>query len=291
MISAHQTLPPVCIIGSSGFLGTKLLEACKLYSSKVIGLSRRGGDYYFDIEKPCLDGIPLSDVRYAFITAGITRLGQCEETPDISYVVNVQGTLQLISLLMDKKIHPIFFSSDCVFDGERGQYVESDVVSPINVYGQQKVEVEKKMQQFSSHEFTIIRTSKIYSCEEGDGTLLDEIIKNLQSKKEISLAYDQIFSPIHIQDLLTAIFYLLDQNICGIIHISGSQSISRYHLGLLIASIANLDERLIKRISLDDLNESFKRPKNTSLHSERLNTIMAHFYPILIEDSIQEYMN
>ena len=45
----------------------------------------------------------------------------------------------------------VFLSSDQVFDGTKGNYVEPDEVNPLNVYGQTKAEAERIVLQNPSH--------------------------------------------------------------------------------------------------------------------------------------------
>ena len=60
-----------------------------------------------------------------------------EKHKDIARKLNVDITENL-TYNLDKNVHFIFSSTDAVFDGERGSYVEEDLTNPINVYGKSK---------------------------------------------------------------------------------------------------------------------------------------------------------
>ena len=45
----------------------------------------------------------------------------------------------------------LFLSSEQVFDGSKGWYVETDPVNPLNVYGETKAEAERLVLQNPQH--------------------------------------------------------------------------------------------------------------------------------------------
>ena len=72
--------------------------------------------------------------------AALSRTGVCEQDPARARRINVDATTQLADLARDLPF--VFLSSDQVFDGTKGNYVEPDEVNPLNVYGQTKAEAE-----------------------------------------------------------------------------------------------------------------------------------------------------
>jgi dTDP-4-dehydrorhamnose reductase len=52
-----------------------------------------------------------------------------------AYLVNVEGTVQLLINSEELKSFFVFLSTDFVFDGERGMYSEDDNPGPVNYYG------------------------------------------------------------------------------------------------------------------------------------------------------------
>ena len=55
------------------------------------------------------------------------------------------------------------------------------------------------------------------------------------------LFVDQVRCPVHVADLATALLELADSPHAGICHVAGTDAISRYELGLLIARRDGLD--------------------------------------------------
>ena len=207
---------------------------------------------------------------YAIIFAGISNVSLCEKEKEYSYKCNVDGILKTVNYFYSNNIVPIVFSSDYVFDGKEGNYSEKSKLNTLNEYGRQKVELESYMLDNLADHCMVIRLSKVFDSKIHKKNFLGEMISNLVHGTKLKLAYDQIFSPIHIDDLFDIIFQLHEINFRGLINVCGNESINRYNFGKKIAREYNIDEKLIEKISIDDLKENFKRPKNISMNCKKL---------------------
>jgi dTDP-4-dehydrorhamnose reductase len=99
--------------------------------------------------------------------------------------------------------------------------------------------------------------------------------------KTIKAAYDQIFCPTLIEDLLRITIEIQVKDLKGLFNVCSPQAISRYELARKIALYCRVDPDNIARISIDDLNENFRRPHNTSMVCDNiLNSITARFTSI-----------
>ena len=74
-----------------------------------------------------------------------THTGYCEEHPEESYKVNVEGVENLARAAADHDCKLVFFSSDQVYNGnlEMGLLSESVPVAPENYYGRHKLLAEE----------------------------------------------------------------------------------------------------------------------------------------------------
>ena len=68
--------------------------------------------------------------------AALSRSPACQADPALARQLNVEVTRQLAELAAD--IPFIFLSTDLVFDGRKGGYVEDDAVGPLSVYAETK---------------------------------------------------------------------------------------------------------------------------------------------------------
>ncbi|PIS02123.1 MAG: hypothetical protein COT85_07015 [Chlamydiae bacterium CG10_big_fil_rev_8_21_14_0_10_42_34] len=271
-----KTKTKTFVIGSAGFLGKHFLESYRNDEPKTIGTQHFSSDkpFYFNLEKPDIRALPLNEgYTHALIAASTGLFVECEKQYEKTAVGNVYGTLQLAKSLAEVNITPILFSSSYVFDGNDGQYSEESLINPINGYGLQKAEVEKKIDHVCKGNYLLLRLSKVFTLAKGDGTLLDEIVQKLVSQKTIFAAHDQIFTPILIDDVIRITQHLQALRATGLYHICGTENWSRYDLTKTISSLLSSPPTIIQSISLDDLPDKIKRPKKTNMLCQKaLNT-------------------
>lgn len=272
-------MKPTLIIGADSYLAKYYIEKYLLVESKVITTSYRS--YYpafrYDLFNPdfnVLDNLIEDKIKYAIIFAGITQIAFCENNKDYSYKCNVGGVLKTARYFIEKKITPIIFSSDYVFDGKKGNYSEYCSANPLNEYGKQKTELEEKILSNFTDKSIVIRLSKVFD-EKQNNNFFTEIIHNLFKRNYMKLAYDQIFKPINIEELIDLIFLLQEKNFKGLINIAGKEILSRYELSQKIITQYNFTENFIQKISIDDL-DMIKRPKNITLNCDKLHSILTY---------------
>jgi dTDP-4-dehydrorhamnose reductase len=195
-------------------------------------------------------------------------------------LINSEAMLELGKFSMTRKIPIIHISTDYVFDGIKGNYLEDDRTNPINKYGLAKLNGERNLLE-SSYSCLIIRTAWLYSRFKNN--FLEKIILNIIDKKELSGADDCIGSPTSASSLASAINkiipkYLNDLSLGGIYHFANQGSASRYEL---IQEIQNLfihnSSKEYMPLEITKVKNSFfnlpaKRPHNTSLNSDKILT-------------------
>ncbi|MEI6033587.1 MAG: SDR family oxidoreductase [Verrucomicrobiae bacterium] len=262
------------IIGASGFIGRHLFKKYRETAPETIGTRFSHGDTElrpFDICRPDLKAIvPTgSEVRAVIIASAKPNIGYCEQHREEAFAVNVAGTLELVRQAVNLGLQPIFLSTDYVFDGRAGHYDDAAVTCPTTEYGRQKQAVENEIPALTDN-YLILRLSKIYGTQKGDGTLLDEIASALTAGKEVRAATDQIFSPTHVDDLVRAIVSIQELGLRGTINVCAPESISRCDVAICMARSLGLPDSRVAPISLHDLPGMEDRPLNTSMTCPRL---------------------
>ena len=83
--------------------------------------------------------------------AGLSRpMSIHEKKINLSIDLNIMGTANLVKICNEKKIKIIFFSTNYVYPGKKGNYKESDAVLPWNNYGWSKLGAESIVQMYKN---------------------------------------------------------------------------------------------------------------------------------------------
>jgi dTDP-4-dehydrorhamnose reductase len=89
--------------------------------------------------------------------AAYTDVAKAEQDKDLCWKINVQGTRNVARATNHTSARMVHVSSDYVFDGEQGNYLETDTPNPSNYYSLSKVVAEEASRQ--ARDVLIVRTS------------------------------------------------------------------------------------------------------------------------------------
>lgn len=257
------------IIGASGYIGAHLFRKYRDTFPDCIGtgFSRAGKDLIsFDLCHPNLAALRLEETGHqaVIIASAMPNIAWCESHPQESYQLNVQGTLELVKQLAKTSLSTYFLSSDYVFNGETGNYSDSEPTSPITEYGRQKAEVEREIPNLTDN-YTILRLSKIYGTAWKDGTLMDSLASALIQKQKITVATDQFFSPTHVDDVVSMLLFIQQSQAKGLFNLCHSNQYSRYQIANMLAEKLGVPSSLLQTSKLHAIPSMENRPLNTSL--------------------------
>ena len=213
-------------------IGSALVQTAptSIPSWQVYGTTRHEGD--------------LSDaaiVRTAFQTiqpdvilhcAALTKPAACERDAAWAHMLNVEMTARLADLA--RQIRFVFFSTDLVFDGRTGQYDETAEVNPLSVYGETKAQAEEIVLRNPAH--TVIRTSLNGGASpSGDRGFNEELRRAWRAGHSVNLFTDEFRCPIPALVTARAVWQLLEHNHTGLYHVAGTERLSRWQIGQLLA--------------------------------------------------------
>ena len=264
------------LLGASSFVGQRLYQ--KIGSESAVGTCFRNphiGMRYFNSVGMDLGSIirGSDNFSHAVILLGDTQPDSCFSDERISESVNVNSILNIIDILVAKRIMPVFISSQFVFDGDRGGYVEEDAVNPILVYGKQKVSVEQYLKN-NCERYLVLRLGNVYGDTRGDGTLftawMDSLVDGI---RHIRCASDQTFSAIYVDDVVDAILATIVNGCTGIYHVAGPTAHTRIELlTILLRELNKLTEIDVETegCSINDFDLLEKRPIDVSMKSDKL---------------------
>lgn len=260
-----EALMRVLVFGATGMLGHKVAQRLARGEHEVFGLVRAPHAVPPGIGLPSdrvvfgLDVRDMDDVGQLLARlspdvvvncVGIVKQSKDVHDPSGMVEVNALFPHQLASACDALRVRMLHISTDCVFSGRRGNYAETDVPDPMDLYGRTKLAGEPE----SSNALTL-RTS-ILGRELGSKKgLLEWFLSQQGSVEGYRRAIFSGLPTVVLADLIDSIInYHVDLN--GTWHVSANP-ISKYELLSLVCSaldkaikIVPVEEPVIDR-SLD----------------------------------------
>lgn len=280
----------ILVTGASGLLGHKIVSELLSKGFHVIAVYNKTNIpiVHSNLRKIKLDisnTLSLEDfilkVKPEIIihAAAYTNVDGCEVNKEYAWKVNVNATRSIVRAAKITKSYLIYISTDYVFDGEKGYYVEDDLPNPINYYGLTKLIAEEYVKS-SDLLYSVIRPSAIYGIGPGKLNFATFVINELKKGNEINIVTDQYVSPTFNVALAEAIAEILEREYQGILHVAGER-ISRYRFAIKIAERFNLPIELIRGIKMNQLPWRAKRPRDSSLDTSKARRLLrTEFYNI-----------
>ncbi|HYF01855.1 MAG TPA: SDR family oxidoreductase, partial [Patescibacteria group bacterium] len=256
----------ILITGASGTLGRAFKKICDMRGLKTIFTSREDLDIADSqaVEKFLDETNPWAIIN----TAGYVRVDDAETEERTCYRENTLGNIILADMAKRRSIRFMTFSSDLVFDGEQDTpYVETDIPSPLNIYGRSKFRAERCVTQILP-EALIIRTSAFFGPWDNHN-FLKVMIREVSQGNLFFAADDAIVSPTYVPDLVNAALDAFLDEEKGILHLANVGEISWYDFAQRAAQILGLDTGLIIPRNTADFSLRAKRPRYTVLKSEK----------------------
>jgi dTDP-4-dehydrorhamnose reductase len=266
----------ILIIGASGNLGQSLYSHLKTehevtgtyYNNPLAGLRRldiRDGPSTAQIIRDCRPDIIM-------VAGGLTDVDLCEKNRELAFSVNVLGIKNITENFNGKTI---YFSTDFVFDGEKGNYLEDDATGPLNHYGITKSQAEKTI--LESGDNIVARVAVLYGGPIRKGKFTDYCIMKLSEGKTVNAITDHIRSPTFIPDLPPAVDALIEKNHSGIIHACGPETLSAYDMAKTIQE--RIGKGKVNPVASKDYSQTAQRPKKSSLNTSKLKSLGIRIRP------------
>ena len=219
--------------------------------------------------------------------AALTDVDGCEQDPERADKINREGVMHLCDGFSG---HFIQLSTDYVFDGEDGPYLEDDLTNPISIYGKTKLQAETYLIN-STVNYTIIRTNVVYSySNETKASFLKWVVQSLKDSKHINVVSDQWNNPTSAESLAHFIQRIALFGTHGLYHYADEGLMSRYEFAKLIAKTFELDSDLIKPILTSELNQAASRPLKSGLRTQKVQNELS-IVPPSVEKSLIQIFN
>lgn len=248
----HKT---ILIIGSSGYLGSEITRLAQA-NNHVIPTH---------FQKPIFP----NSIPYNFFSDQIESLVDLQTIDLVIFAgmiefeseEKVKSTIKSFAQVC-KNNQLVYLSSDGIFGGEHGNYLESDVPRPRTRYGRNLVTCEQTLLEYCP-DLCIVRPSYIYGFS---GKRLDNRLKQtadlLQKGQTVSLFDDMYKSPLGVSQVAKGVLDLAELKHKGIVHVAGAR-LSVYDFQHQAMQALGISTAKLERSSMPTNKEGFLR--DTSL--------------------------
>jgi dTDP-4-dehydrorhamnose reductase len=268
--------PNIMVTGASGTLGHWI---CRLAVDKwsVYGLHRQ---HPIGIDGVNAVKVDLTDTReltklFAAIrpqavihAAAIAQPSLCEADPQSTQVINVSVPQLLSTLCADKRVPFVFTSTDLVFDGLNAPYDEHSPVSPVTIYGRQKVKAEAMVLETYPGALVCRMPLMIGLGPRRLGNFSVQMLWAIKKGRSIKLLRDEFRTPVDFESAAQGLMNMMGRT-HGIIHLGGRTRVSRFELGLLMARQMDIDPSMLVPVTINELALGAARSPDCMMNSHR----------------------
>ena len=282
------------ITGASGLYGSKLASRAiekdfEVYSSDVQELSVYGTFVKLDVSNKELVNEVFKRVKPDVVVhaASLTDVDKCELNQDLAWKINVEGTKNIVEAAKNIDSSLIYISTDYVFNGEKGNYRESDEPAPINFYGLTKLKAEEVVK--TQAEYFIARPSVIYGSTPAAGKVnfVLWLIETLRKREHVNIITDQWVTPTLNTNLAEMTLEVIERRLTGTYHLCGATRVSRFEFAQLVADVFGLDKSLIDSALSSQFKWPAKRPMDSSLDTSKAQQTLQN-KPLKIDDALKQ---
>ena len=280
----------ILLLGKNGQVGWELQRSLAPLG-EVISLDRNGlNQWCGDLSKPDQIYQTIVDIAPNVVVnaSAYTAVDLAETEQDMANLINYVAVGKIAEACTQIKALLVHYSTDYVFDGEGTSiFNETDVLKPLNAYGQTKALGEQAIQNAQCN-YLIFRTSWVFA-QKGKN-FLKTMLTLSQQREELSIIDDQIGAPTSAELIADVSAHaivqtLRDQTKIGIYHLVASGETSWFEYANYIFEQAknlgvNLAIQQVNPIPTAAYPTPAKRPHNSRLNNQKIQ----HAFQIYLPD-------
>ncbi len=164
----------------------------------------------------------LSEAKFDLLIncAALTNVDYCESHREEAFLVNADAPRLLAEIANQKSAKLLHFSTDYVFDGKKSDpYAEEDKAVPLSVYGESKLEGERRVLEVSSQHL-VVRLSWVFGPDKP--SFIDQIIRRTREDDVVTAVADKVSAPTYTIDVSSWLRLAIDKSANGILHLANN---------------------------------------------------------------------
>lgn len=282
------------LTGGTGLLGFDLLQRMPPHWDVVVTLHRnqalpRRGSNITTVALDLTDRqrvvATVANIRPDAVvhTASLGDLDYCEHHREEAWAVNVVATRGLLEACREFDPLFVFTSTIYVFDGRNPPYDEEADPNPLSYYARTKVEAEELVLQLSRRP-VILRPMTMYGWHHPRqrSNCVTWLLRKLTHGEAVKVVNDLFNNHLWVGDASQAVLAVIRRQACGVFHLGGSETLSRYELSLKVADIFGFDQGMISPVTSDYFPSLAPRPRDTTCTIDKLRKVLG-IVPLSLE--------
>lgn len=278
---------PLLITGVAGVAGYNALEYFQdKYPGQVIGIRQEDN---WPLSRPGIEACNAEDRdtllrlfdRYQFRSvlncAGNCALRACELDTRLAWRTNVEGLLNILSIIADRDVRLVHMSVDLVYGGRDDNdpnwigHQEQDVADPVTVYGKTMVAAEQLLVDWVPQACTLRISLPMGISFNGHAGAIDWIQSRFQKGRPATLYFDEVRTPTYTDCLNQVFERVLASELSGLFHAGGPRRLSLYQIAQIVNRIGGYDPKLLMGCPRLEAGPMPPRAGNVAMNSSALS--------------------
>jgi dTDP-4-dehydrorhamnose reductase len=268
---AHESVPlPLLITGVAGVAGYNAFHYFRArYPGQVIAIRQEDnwpltGEGVVPCNAEDHGRLRALFDQYQFRSvlncAGNCALRACELDSRLAWRTNVEGLINLLSIIVERDVRLVHLSVDLVYSGERAGpssppdggdqparcgYLENDPTDPVTVYGKTMVSAEQLLYDWMPEACTLRISLPMGVSFNGHAGAIDWIQSRFKKGRPATLYFDEVRTPAYTDCLNRLYERVLASDINGVFHAGGPRALSLYQIAQVINRVGGYDPKLL----------------------------------------------
>jgi len=277
----------ILLTGASGLLGLNIALALDGKEHQVFGVANTPPLQWVNFKsiQAELTGEGALERLFAEVKpeavihcAAIANVDECESKPELAETINAALPGRIAALAAQHGAKMVHISTDAIFDGQKGDYLESETPNPLSVYAKTKLGGEQSTAAANA-DALIARVNFYGWSMSGKRSLAEWFVNNLAAGTPIKGFSDVLFCPMMVLDLADTLMQAMHKDLKGIYHVVGPQQMSKYDFGQAIAKKFGFDTSLLTPSSVSDAGLKAARSPNLTLNTDKIAAALGHPLP------------
>jgi dTDP-4-dehydrorhamnose reductase len=276
---------PLLITGVSGVAGYNALAYFRRrYPGRVVGIRplqtwQLVADDILPLDTEDLAGMEALFEAHRFRavlnTTGNCALKSCELDPTMAERTNVVSAGNVAATARKFDCRLVHLSSDLVYSGTgTGDYVETDPVDPVTVYGRTMAAGETAVAALEPASAILRISLPMGPSFNRHAGAIDWIQSRFRNQRPATLYYDEVRSCTYTDDLNRVFEAFLAGDAWGVYHLGGPRAITLFQIAQVINRIGGYDPTLLKGCPRRDAGPMPPRAGNVSMHSGKVRELL-----------------